>query len=267
MLCSSLPRSGGEADHPKDVGGAANSRHCPSVSGFAAATSPWLRHREERKDDDKMIKLYGTPPTRALRALWLLNELDLPHEMIPVDLGAGEQRTPEFLALNPAAKLPVLVDGDLVVSESAAIQLYLADKYGDRFPGGGLIPDAPEGRGLMYHWLFFLMTEIEAPLWRIALHSFLYAADEKSDDEIALAKRDGERMVAVFEQHMQGRDFVVGEQVTVADFNAAFTLDWAREEGLLGDAPALRAYLDAMYARPKAPVRIAEAMAALEASA
>src|SRR3546814_7784310 len=56
------------------------------------------------------------------------------------------------------------------------------------------------------------------------------------------------------------RSFVVGERVTVADFNAAFTLDWAREEGLLDDAPALRAYLDSMYARPKAPVTIATAM-------
>lgn len=212
-----------------------------------------------------MMKLYGTPPTRAVRAMWLLNELDLAHEVIPVDLGVGEQLTPEFLAMNPAAKLPVLVDGDLVLSESAAIQLYLADKYGDRFPGGGLIPDTPEGRGEMYRWLFFLMTEIEAPLWRIALHNFLYAPDEKSDAEIALATRDGKRMVAVLEQHMQGRDFVVGEQVTVADFNAAYTLDWANENGMLDDAPALQAYLKAMYARPKAPTTIAEAMAALDA--
>jgi glutathione S-transferase len=212
-----------------------------------------------------MIKLYGTPPTRALRAMWLLNELDLAHEVIPIDLEAGEQLTPEFLALNPAAKLPVLVDGDLVISESAAIQLYLADKYGDRFPGGGLIPDTAEDRGRMHHWLFFLMTEIEAPLWRIALHSFLYAPDEQSADEIALAKRDCRRMIAVLEQHMQGRDVLVGDRLTVADFNAAFTLDWAGEEGLLDGAPALRAYLESMYARPRAPVTIAEGMAALEA--
>lgn len=212
-----------------------------------------------------MITLYGTPPTRALRALWLLNELDLAHEIVPVDIGAGENRAPEFLALNPAAKLPVLVDGDLVISESAAIQLYLADKYGDRFPGGGLIPDTPEDRARMHHWLFFLMTEIEAPLWRIALHSFLYAPEEQSAEEIALAKRDGRRMIAVLEQHMRGRDFIVGDQATVADFNAAFTLDWANEEDLLDDAPALRAWLEAMYARARAPVTIAEAMAELEA--
>ena len=212
-----------------------------------------------------MIKLYGTPPTRALRAMWLLNELDLPHEIIPVDLTAGEQMTPEFLALNPAAKLPVLVDGDMVVCESAAIQLYLADKYGERFPGGGLIPATADDRARMYQWLFFLMTEIEAPLWRIALHSFIYDAAEQSEAEVALAKRDAARMVVVLEQHMQGRDHLVGERLTVADFNAAFTLDWAREEALLDDAPALRAFLDRMYARPNAPITIAAAFAALAA--
>lgn len=212
-----------------------------------------------------MIRLYGTPPTRALRAIWLLNELDLPHEIAPIDLGAGEQLTPAFLALNPAAKLPVLVDDDTVISESAAIQLYLADKYGKRFPGGGLIPATPEDRGRMYHWLFFLMTEIEAPLWRIALHNFIYAPDERSEAEIALAKRDARRMIAVLEQHMQGRDVLVGDGLTVADFNAAFTLDWAREEMLLDDAPALRAFLDTMYARPRAPITIAAAMAELAA--
>src|SRR3546814_16954163 len=110
---------------------------------------------------ETMIKLYGTPPTRALRAMWLLNELDLDHEVIPIDLGAGEQLTPEFLALNHAAKLPVLVAGDLVLSESEAIQLYLADKYRDRFPGGGQIPATAAGRGRIHHWLFFLIPQKE----------------------------------------------------------------------------------------------------------
>src|SRR3546814_18784050 len=70
-------------------------------------------------------KLYGTPPTRVLRAIWLLNELGLEYEHCPVDLMQGEAQRPAFLDLNPAAKVPVLVDGDVVLTESAAIQLYL----------------------------------------------------------------------------------------------------------------------------------------------
>src|SRR3546814_2080662 len=84
------------------------------------------------------MKLYGTPPTRVRRAIWLLNELGLEYEHCPVDLMQGEAQRPAFLDLNPAAKVPVLVDGDVVLTESAAIQLYLAEKH----PEAGLIPEA-----------------------------------------------------------------------------------------------------------------------------
>ncbi|WP_240936170.1 glutathione S-transferase N-terminal domain-containing protein [Billgrantia bachuensis] len=76
-----------------------------------------------------MITLYGTPPTRALRAIWLLNELGLEYRARPVDLMQGEHQQQDFLSLHPSGKVPVLVDGDLVVTESAAIQLYLANTH------------------------------------------------------------------------------------------------------------------------------------------
>lgn len=207
-----------------------------------------------------MIKLYGTPPTRALRVIWLLNELGLEYEMHPVDLLKGEARREDFLALNPAAKVPVLVDGDLVLTESAAIQLYLAEKY----PEAGFIPGSLEERAQMYRWIFFLVTEIEQPLWRIARHTFLYPEHKRLPQDVELAKRECREMVAVLEQHMQGREFVVGDRLSVADFNAAYTLDWVDEEKLLDNAPRLKDYLQAMYARPTAPMRIAEAFAAME---
>lgn len=207
-----------------------------------------------------MIKLYGTPPTRALRVMWLLNELGLDYEMLPVSILQGENRQPDFLALNPAAKVPVLVDGSLVLTESAAIQLYLAEKH----PEAGFIPEVLEDRTQMYRWIFFLMSEIEQPLWRIARHTFIYPEKKRLPQDIVLAKQDCLDMVAVLERHMQGREFMVGDRVSVADFNAAYTLDWANEERLLKDAPSLKAYLKAMYARPKAPPTIAEALATPE---
>jgi glutathione S-transferase len=206
------------------------------------------------------MKLYGTPPTRALRVLWLLRELDIECEIVTVNMGIGEHLGPEFLALNPAGKLPVLVDGDLVLTESAAIPLYLAEKY----PDSGIIPSALADRAQMYRWIFFLVTEIEQPLWRIALHTRIYAEEERLPQEIPLATRDCKRMVTVLERHMQGRNFLAGDRLTVADFNAAYTLDWANEAGMLEDAPRLRAYLKAMYARPKAPLTIAEGFAAIQ---
>ena len=78
------------------------------------------------------MKLYGFGPTRSLRALWGLKELAADFEFIPVNLLAGEHKHPDFLRLNPAGKFPVLVDGDIVIPESAAIVLYLADKYREK---------------------------------------------------------------------------------------------------------------------------------------
>src|SRR3546814_2965069 len=123
------------------------------------------------------MKLYGTPPTRVLRAIWLLNELGLEYEHCPVDLMQGEAQRPAFLDLNPAAKVPVLVDGDVVLTESAAIQLYLAEKH----PEAGLIPEALEDRAQMYRWIFFLVTEIEQPLWRIERQTLIYS-EERSEE-------------------------------------------------------------------------------------
>lgn len=203
-----------------------------------------------------MLKLYGTPPTRALRVIWLLNELGLEYEMVPVDLLGGEQRKLDFLTLNPAAKVPVLVDGDLVITESAAIQLYLAEKN----PEAGYIPTTVEGRAQMYRWIFFLVTEIEQPLWRIARHTFIYPENQRLPQDIDLARQEGIEMVAVLERHMKDREFLVGDRLSVADFTAAYTLDWANEEQMLENAPRLKAYLELLYARPEAPPTIAQVL-------
>ncbi|WP_217474257.1 glutathione S-transferase family protein [Stutzerimonas stutzeri] len=205
-----------------------------------------------------MLKLYGTPPTRALRVIWLLNELGLEYEMVPVDLLRGEQRERDFLALNPAAKVPVLVDGDRVITESAAIQLYLAEKN----PQAGYIPETVEDRAQMYRWIFFLVTEIEQPLWRIARHTFIYPENQRIPQDVELARQECMDMLAVLERHMEEREFLVGDRISVADFNAAYTLDWADEEKLLENTPRLSGYLKAMYDRPAAPPTIAQAFAA-----
>jgi glutathione S-transferase len=208
------------------------------------------------------MRLYGFGPTRSLRALWGLKELDADFEFVPVNLRAGEHRHPDFLHLNPAGKVPVLVDGDLVLTESAAIVLYLAEKYRDK----GLLPSDLHERAQAYRWIMFAMTELEQPLWRIARHTFLYPEAKRSPAEIALAREEFVAMVAVLERHMQGREYIVGNRVTVADCVTAYVIDWANEQHLIDDCPQLRAYLQRMYARPKAPSRIAEAFAQIQAA-
>ena len=205
------------------------------------------------------MRLYEFGPTRSIRARWTLQELGVDFESVVVDLRAGEGRQPEFLALNPAGKLPVLVDGDLVVTESVAIVSYLAEKH----PEGRLLPDDVAARSQVYRWLLFAATELEQPLWRIVRHTRLYDEADRLPAEVALARRDFAPMAAVAEAHLSGREYLVGRDVTVADFVMAYTLDWANEATLLGDFPALRQYMERMYRRPKAAPRIAAAFAAL----
>jgi len=208
------------------------------------------------------MKLYGFGPTRSLRALWSLRELGVDFEFEAVNLIAGDHQRPDFLRLNPAGKVPVLVDGDLVISESAAIVLYLAEKY----PEKKLLPSDLGKRAQVYRWVMFAMTELEQPLWRITRHTALLPEDRRLPQDVALAREDFARMATVFEQHMAGRAFIVGEAITAADCVTAYLMDWANEQGLLEGKPNLQAYLERMYDRPTAAQRIADALAALRAA-
>ena len=209
-----------------------------------------------------MMKLYGFGPTRSLRALWGLKELGVEFEFIPVNLQAGEHKRPDFLAINPAGKVPVLIDGDLVLPESAAIVLYLAEKY----PEKGLMPARLEQRAQVYRWVLFAVTELEQPLWRMAKHRFLYPENKRLPQDIDLAREDFTAMAAVLERHMQGRQYIVGDRISVADCVTAYLMDWANEHHLLDGFPNLTAYLQRMYQRSTAPQRIADAFASIRAA-
>ncbi|MFN8601595.1 MAG: glutathione S-transferase family protein [Candidatus Binatia bacterium] len=209
------------------------------------------------------MKLYEFAPTRSIRARWTLQELDLDFESVTVDLRAGANRDSEFLRVNPAGKLPVLVDDDRVVTESVAIVLYLAELHPER----RLLPADVGGRAEAYRWLLFAATELEQPLWRIARNTAIYPENERLPADVEKATGEFRDMAAVLEGHMQDRRFVLGDDVSVVDFVTAYTLDWANMNQLLDRTPRLHAYMERMYARPKAPLRIAQAFATLDADA
>jgi glutathione S-transferase len=216
---------------------------------------------ERRRREEVSMKLYEFPPTRSIRPRWMLQELEVPFESVWVNLPKGEHRSPEFLKLNPAGKVPVLVDGDLVLNESVAIVLYLAEKY----PEKGFLPSDAKARAEVDRWLLFTVTELEQPLWRIAKHTSLLPEARRIPADVALAGDDFKDMVPVLEEHLEGHEFVAGDRVTAADFVVAYTLDWANEAKLLSDSPASIAYLERMYARPKAALRIREAFKQIQA--
>lgn len=209
-----------------------------------------------------MMKLYGFGATRSLRVMWALLELDAEFEYVVVNLLAGEHLSPQFLELNPAGKLPVLVDGELVLTESAAIVLYLAEKYPDK----GLLPADINERAQVYRWISFTLTELESALWRITRHTFLYPVEKRSAADIVLAGEDFLAMGKVLDKHMTGRDFIVGNTFTAADCVAAYVVEWAANKKMLDELPQLRAYLARLRQRTKAPPDFAEARVQLQAA-
>jgi glutathione S-transferase len=112
------------------------------------------------------------------------------------------------LSVNPGGKVPTLVDGDLVLTESAAICTYI----GDKFPQSGLVPPVtdPANRAHYLQWCFFAMTELEAPLWAMARHGRLYPEEKRVPAVIDTCKWEFERAAAVLTQHLQGREYAIG---------------------------------------------------------
>ena len=123
----------------------------------------------------------------------------------------------------------------------------------------------PRQRAELNRWLLFTATELEQPLWRIARHTAIYREQDRLPEDVTLASREFVAMAEIMERHMQHRQFVVGSTATVADFVLAYTLDWGNEVKLLGHCPKLLAYMEEMYARPRAPMRIAAAFRSIRA--
>jgi glutathione S-transferase len=192
------------------------------------------------------MKLYGCPNSRSLRAVWALEEAAADYEYVPVDLFKGEARTPEFLALNPAGKLPVLVDGGLTLTESAAIVNYVSD----RFPASKLVPQSAAARADCLRWMFFATTELEQPLWTIAKHRFALpkarrvgGIENTAQWEFAIAAQQLDTAVGE-------REFICGNAFTGADILLAHTLAWARSAKITLESPRLTAYMERLLARP-----------------
>lgn len=195
------------------------------------------------------ITLYGSGPSRWVRPYWTLRELDVPFEAKRVSIMKGENRTPEFLAINPFAKIPALVDGDLTLTESMAICTYLADKY----PEKGLAPKpGTRERALHDQWASFAISELEQPLWRITRHKFAYPEEKRSQAEIALAGEDFHKIAKTFEPFVKS-GHLVADRFTTADILVVYALKWADMFGLLAPHAGLVSYMQTHMARPAFP--------------
>jgi glutathione S-transferase len=195
-----------------------------------------------------MLTLYHSPQSRSIRPRWLIEELGVPCEVKLVSLAAGDQKKPEYLKLNPNGAVPTLVDGDLVLWESAAICQYLADKY----PEKRLAPavGTPE-RGKYYQWIHYTMSGIEPPAVTIFLHTMRLPEAERIPALVDAAKAQLGRVITVVDDALAGREWMLGSQFSAADVMVGSTLVWCQMLGLIGDQYAnVPGYLARCAARP-----------------
>jgi glutathione S-transferase len=185
------------------------------------------------------IRIFGSPQSRAFRALWAAKELGIDYELVT------DYKTPDFAKVNPNAKIPALQDGDLTLFESMAINLYLAQKFGK-----GLWPASVADQGRTYQWSFWAMTEVEKPALTILMDTF----GMKKDAEGAEAgKKALEKPFDILDQHLAGRDYVLGKDFTIVDINLASVIGWAKAGKVdLSRWPNLSAWLDRCQGRPAA---------------
>ena len=187
------------------------------------------------------MKHYYHPMSRAVTTHWMLTELGVEHEQILVDFPGGENKSPEFSAINPMCKIPTLVDGDVIVTESAAICAYLADK----FPEKGFAPEPGSAqRGRYYRYLFFPGTTLE-PMFTVKQFNVTdYSAE-------SAGWGDEERCIAAVESMTPENDWALGTQFTTADIIFGGTLDFSVQFGWLASpSPKVAAYVKRLKARP-----------------
>jgi GST-like protein len=199
-----------------------------------------------------MIRFYFHPTPNPAKVALFLEESGLEYELVPVDTSKGEQHLPSFRSINPNGKVPAIVDTEgpggkeARVFDSSAILLYLADKT-QRF--AGTAADRPE----LLSWLFFISSGL-GPFSGQAVH-FQHAAPEKLPYAINRYRREIERHYGVLDEHLAQREFIVGEDYSIADMSAWGWLERAPRV-LPGDAeplaafPNLRRFFDAISARP-----------------
>jgi GSH-dependent disulfide-bond oxidoreductase len=199
-----------------------------------------------------VIDLYTAPTPNGRKVSIALEEMELPYRVIPIDLAAAEQKTPEFLAINPNGRIPAIVDrddGDFAVFESGAILAWLADKSG-RF-----LPANAKARSVVLQWLFFQVGGI-GPMQGQANVFYRYA-EEKIPWAIGRYQREARRLFEVYDRRLAGQEFLAGDY-SIADMATwpwIISHDWSgvSVDGLthlqrwlaqVGERPAVRRGMD-----------------------
>ena len=194
-----------------------------------------------------MRVIHGAPTARTNYVIWAMKELGLDFENIPVNPFKGDNKKPEYLALNPTGLIPTLQEDDFILRESMAITYYLAKNFGN-----GLLwsPDPHEEAEIM-QWTFFGILNLDKPAVNCILHGFAFPEEMRDPQVFADSRQALQAHLKILDQHLEGKDYLVGGRFTVADLNLAAMLDYARKARIdFTDFPHMQAWLMRCLERP-----------------
>jgi len=191
------------------------------------------------------LRIYGIARTRAFRALWIAEELKLDYEHVPIEIGPGGARKPEYLAINPNGRLPAIADDGFILWESLAITLYLAKKH------GRLYPTTLEGEARAWQWTLWAVQEVDRGVNIWSLHAVRLPAEDRDPQRRAEALKVLEGPFKVLDDALAGSPYLLGEDFTVADLNVAAVISRAIDMDLAA-TPRLASWLKRCLDRPAA---------------
>lgn len=190
------------------------------------------------------IVVYGGRMGSSFRPHWMLAELGLSYETKTLDMRAGEHKGPEYMAINPASQIPSMVHDGFVLTESAAIVHFLAEKHDPSFFG----PNTPESHATMLRWQFFVLLNLDKNFATLASKTWGMPASPEAE-AAAMAALD--RFLPVFEGWLVAHEYVVGDAFTVADIVTRSSLNYAEAAELdLSAYPSIMAWMARCAARP-----------------
>jgi glutathione S-transferase len=189
--------------------------------------------------------LYGISASRALRAIWGIEETGIDYHHLPVSYGA-DSKAADYLAVNPNGRIPALVDGDLTLFESMAINLYLAKKY-----GGDLYPAGADNEARAWQWSVWAISEIEPLQMQIVIQKLFTPEEKRNPKVIPGATKALQRPLRVLDAALAGRDWLLGASFSVADLNVAAVMHLMKDIDFdYREHTHVQRWADACYARP-----------------
>lgn len=188
--------------------------------------------------------IYGISASRAFRSIWAIEETGIDYDHVPTSF-RGDAQSEQYLAVNPNGRIPALVDGDLKLFESMAINLYLAKKYAPQLLPGGI-----EGEAQAVQWSVWGISEIEPLQMQIVVQKFFTPEDKKDPAVVAQAQAALDRPLTVLDAHLAQQDYLLGSEFSVADLSLAGVMDLLKMvEFDLSAWPNVNRWREACYSR------------------